>query len=135
MGRIIRVALAGILTLLVVISAYAQEAPVGVWTGNGFQVLSDGKITSWTISMRIDALGNAISIDYPSLNCGGTLTYLRTVGDIREYRETLNYGIERCTNSGTVGFRQKLGKLIWYWSGEGTKNPTGIDVAVLSHSN
>ncbi len=132
MGRVIGAALAGILTLLAVINAQAQEALAGVWTGIGFQILSDGRTTSWTISMRVDALGNATSIDYPSLNCGGTLTYLRTVGDVREYLETLNYGIDRCTNNGTVGFRQKLGKLIWYWSGEGTKNPTGIDVAVLS---
>lgn len=134
MGRGIGVILAGALTLLAVINAQAQETLAGVWTGKGFQVLSDGRTTSWTISMRIDTQGNAISIDYPSLNCGGTLTYLRTVGDVREYRETLNYGVDRCTNNGTVGFRQKLGKLIWYWSGEGTKNPTGIDVAVLSRS-
>ena len=134
MGRGIGVALAGVLTLLAVSNAQAQETLAGVWTGKGFQILSDGRTTSWTISMRIDTLGKAISIDYPSLNCGGTLTYLRTVGDVSEYRETLNYGVDRCTNNGTVGFRQKLGKLIWYWSGEGTKNPTGIDVAVLSRS-
>jgi hypothetical protein len=135
MGRVVRVALAGVLTLLAVVDAHAQEALAGVWTGKGFQISADGRTTSWTISMRVDIGGNATSIDYPSLNCGGTLTYLRTVGDVREYRETLNYGIERCTNNGTVGFRQKLGKLIWYWSGEGTKNPMGVDVAVLTRSH
>ncbi len=120
---------------LPLVTAHAQEGLTGVWTGKGFQVLSDGKTTSWTINMRIDARGNATSIDYPSLNCGGTLTYLRAIGDVREYRETLTYGKERCTNNGTVGFRLKLNKLIWYWSGEGTTNPTGIDVSVLNRSN
>jgi hypothetical protein len=124
-----------VLGLLAAVSAQAQDALTGVWTGKGFQIFSDGRTSTWTISMRVDAGGNATTIDYPSLNCGGTLTYLRTVGDVREYRETLSYGQERCTDNGTIGFRQKLGKLIWYWSGEGTKNPTGIDVAVLSRGN
>jgi hypothetical protein len=134
MGRRMRGALAAVLTLMSVTDGHAQTALAGAWTGKAFQLLADGQTVSWTINMRIDALGNATSIDYPTLNCGGSLAYLRAIGDIREYRETLSYGLERCTNNGTVGFRQKLGKLIWYWSGEGTKNPTGIDVAVLTRS-
>jgi hypothetical protein len=113
-------------------TAQGGDAPAGVWTGTGFQTLQSGEISTWTISLTTDAKGNATAIDYPTLNCGGTLSYLRKVGDVREYRETLTYGIEKCTNSGTIGIRQKLGKLIWYWSGEGTANPTNIDVAVLT---
>jgi hypothetical protein len=101
-------------------AARGAEVSAGVWTGTGFQTMSTGKISTWTINLTIDAKGNATVIDYPTLNCGGTLSYLRTVGDVREYRETLSYGAERCTNNGTIGIRQKLGKLIWYWSGEGT---------------
>jgi hypothetical protein len=134
MDGLMRGALVALLTLLSVTDGHAQQALAGAWTGTAFQLLADGRTTSWTINMRIDAQGNATSIDYPTLNCGGSLTYLRAIGDIREYRETLSYGLQRCTNNGTVGFRQKLGKLIWYWSGEGTKNPTGIDVAVLSRA-
>jgi hypothetical protein len=124
--------LGAVLLLLSVTNVRAQEALAGVWAGTAIQVFPNGKITTWTINMTIDARGNATAIDYPSLNCGGTLSYLRTVGDIREFRETLTYGKEKCVDNGTVGFREKLGKLIWYWSGEGTVNPTGIDVAALS---
>jgi hypothetical protein len=134
MDRVMGAAFVAVLTLLAVTHTHAQEALSGVWTGTGFSVSSEDRTTSYTIALRIDTLGNATT-DYPSLNCGSTLTYLRTVGDIREYRETLNYGLERCINNGTIGIRQKLGKLIWYWSGEGTKYPTGIDVAVLSRGN
>jgi hypothetical protein len=112
-------------------AAQGEVPPPGVWTGSGFQTMASGELSTWTINLTIDAQGNATAIDYPTLNCGGTLTYLRTVGDVREYRETLTYG-DRCTNNGTVGIRQKLGKLIWYWSGEGTANPNNIDVAVLT---
>jgi hypothetical protein len=112
--------------------AHGAEVTAGVWTGTGFQTMSTGKISTWTINLTIDAQGNAAAIDYPTLNCGGALSYLRTVGDVREYRETLSYGTEKCTNNGTIGIRQKLGKLIWYWSGEGTINPNNIDVAVLT---
>jgi hypothetical protein len=134
MDHVIRGAFVMALTLLPVSNAQAQQALTVVWTGKAIQVLANGQITSWTVSMRIDTVGKATSIDYPSLNCGGVLTYLRTVDEIAEYRETLKYGTERCTNNGTVGFLQKLGKLIWYWSGEGTNNPTGVDVAVLSRN-
>ena len=131
-GYMFRIAIAVAAASMLAGAAHSGEVPAGVWTGTGFQTMSSGKISTWTINLTIGAQGSATAIDYPTLNCGGTLSYLRTVGDVREYRETLSYGAERCTNNGTVGVRQKLGKLIWYWSGEGTVNPTGIDVAVLA---
>jgi hypothetical protein len=114
--------------------ASAQEAVVGTWTGLGLQVFRDGRTTTWTIRMRINADGNG-TIDYPSLSCGGTLTRLRSSGEITEYREQLNYGLEKCTNNGTVGILPRNNKLIWYWTGEATNNPDGADTAVLRRSN
>jgi len=117
------------LTLACTVSP-AQDATVGTWTGVGFQKMANGSISQWTIRMRIESRDKA-TIEYPSLNCGGTLTYLRDIGPIREYREQLTYGAERCVDNGTVGFHPKMGKLVWYWAGEGTKNPTNVDIAVL----
>jgi hypothetical protein len=122
-----------LIVLIQPVAGFSQDTTVGVWTGIGLQTTSDGRIVQWTIKMRIDSKDKG-AIDYPSLNCGGTLTYLRSIGDIREYREQLIRGAERCTNNGTVGFHPRLGKLIWYWSGEGTANPTGIDIAVLNRA-
>jgi hypothetical protein len=115
-------------------ASFAQDAVLGSWAGVGFQKMSDGKIEQWTIRMHIVSRDNA-TIDYPSLNCGGTLTYLRDVGDIREFRERLTYGADRCIDNGTVGLHAKLGKLIWYWSGEGTKDPETLATSVLERTN
>lgn len=118
------------LSLMFAAAAGAADA-TSVWTGTGAQVKANGQISQWTIALTLDARGNATQIEYPSLDCGGVLSLLRKAGEFREYRETITHGTERCTNNGTVGIRPKLGKLIWYWTGEGTLNPTGIDTAVL----
>ena len=111
--------------------ALAADSPVGTWTGVILEPGANGNVDVWDDVIRFDDPTH-IAIDYDGLDCGGTLTYLRNLGDISEYRETLTYGLDRCVDNGTVGLFLKADKLVWYWSGEGTADPTGMDVGVLS---
>ena len=107
--------------LLLPVPGFAQQALLGVWTGTGVQSNRAGKTSTWTIQMTM-ASPDQGTIEYPSLNCGGTLTFIRAVGDFREYREQLTHGMERCATNGIVGIQPRLGQIIWYWTGEGTTN-------------
>jgi hypothetical protein len=100
------------------------------WTGLGLQADAGGASETWTIRLTLNADGS-LAIDYPSLGCGGTLTRLRSNGDVTEYRETLTYGANKCVNNGTVGMLPRGAALIWYWTGENTAEPGDIATAVL----
>ena len=68
------------------------------WVGTGQQ--ADG--SSWPIVINFGKPGG-ISIGYPSLKCGGSLKLLKQTGhDSIQFRETLKYGLENCSNGGTV---------------------------------
>ena len=62
----------------------------GKWKGNGEQIGS-----KWTIKINIDNDIKKYTIDYPSLNCGRTLTLLSETNKKIEFRELLtNKGYE-----------------------------------------
>ncbi|HEY5347241.1 MAG TPA: hypothetical protein VIJ72_03540 [Rhizomicrobium sp.] len=107
------IAIAAIMLPAMVFAA-EQDPIAGAWQGLALQPSGNGKSETWTITMKIDATGNG-TIDYPSLNCGGTLTRLPSSGDVVEFHEKLTYGLQKCVDDGTDGVRLKEGKLIWYW--------------------
>ncbi|MFO1184101.1 MAG: hypothetical protein U1E56_04875 [Bauldia sp.] len=109
----------------------AEDNLIGKWTGLVLETGTNGAVDVWDVTLTVADLDHA-TIAYEGLDCGGTLAFLRTVGNVREYRETLTYGREKCIDGGTVGFSLNRGKLLWYWSGEGTSEPTALDVGVLS---
>lgn len=112
------------------VATAADEQLTGNWTGMILETGANNAIDVWDVVMHITNLDH-ITIDYAGLDCGGALTYLRTVNEVREYRETLTYGFDKCIDGGVVGFYLNRGKLIWYWSGEGTSEPDAMDVGVL----
>lgn len=69
----------------------------GLWEGRGVQAGTDG----WTIRIALPQAGGG-KIDYPSLDCGGTLTLLGSRGDTVAFREEIDYGRDRCTPQGEV---------------------------------
>jgi hypothetical protein len=110
--------------------ALSAQTPAVTWTGLGLQAGAAGAVETWTIRLTLNADGT-VAIAYPSLNCGGVLTRLRSNGDLTEYRETLTYGLNNCVNLGTVGVLPRAGALIWYWTGENTTSPGIVATAVL----
>ena len=124
--------LAIVASLLAAPSA-AQQTIVGSWSGSVLEMQADGQPQVYPIRMLIDANGTG-TIEYPTLACGGRLTPLGTPGELREFRETLTYGIDKCVDNGTVGVLPRAGKLIWYWTGEETSQPDSVASAVLRPS-
>ncbi|HJQ55916.1 MAG TPA: hypothetical protein VJ890_03365 [Vineibacter sp.] len=126
----IRCASLALAVILVAVPAPAQEPLSGNWSGLGLEVSGNSETQIYPIDVRLDASGGG-AIDYPDLGCGGSLTPLRTVGGVREFRETLSYGIDNCVDGGTVGLFPKDDRLIFYWTGEGTAQPDSVVSAVL----
>ena len=100
---------------LIATGAEAQSIPVGTWEGQGFQKNRSGPVVSWSIRLRTLQNGNGI-IEYPSLNCIGTLTRLPTTV-IAQYREHIDHGM--CADNGVIEIQEDHGKLIYHWAGEG----------------
>lgn len=104
-----RIALTALALLGGIPAAAAQDEVAGIWAGVGFQISPTGERSSWVIRLRIDAAGNGL-IDYPSLECGGTLT--RLAGPVAEYREQITWGQENCVDNGVVGLSVRKGKIL-----------------------
>jgi hypothetical protein len=104
-----------ICSLLFSCSVYAEpnelmQQFLGEWRGLGAQ--DDG--SQWSIRLNISADG--YFIDYPSLNCGGIWTLIKTTEQSFVFKETLNYGQERCTNHGQMVINKVAdNKARYYW--------------------
>ncbi len=82
---------------------------IGTWEGVGQQ---DSPRVSWTI--RIVLNQEQQSIEYPSLNCGGTLTLLSSSAAQLLFRETITFGIDICLDQGFVELTdQSDGELVF----------------------
>jgi hypothetical protein len=83
----------------------------------GEQINPDGSRSYWTASMRLE--GPEGRMDYPSLACGGALTFERTEGAIHFYRERIDYGHARCIDGGLVAVEMIGSSARWEWTGSG----------------
>jgi hypothetical protein len=97
-------------------TAHAQTLS-GTWCGVGEQTDPDGRKSYWTAHMRLT--GPEGRMDYPSLACGGTLTFERTEGAVHFYRERIDYGRERCIDDGLVTVEPVGASIRWEWTGSG----------------
>lgn len=114
------------LALAFIPAARAQDTISGAWSGLGLQT---EPAETWTISLSLGADGGG-RIDYPSLQCGGVLTFEGVRGPVSLYRERITYG--DCVDNGLVGVYPHAGRLMWFWSGEDTLYPGMAASAVLT---
>ena len=92
------------------IQAGLMQQIAGEWKGSGYQY--DG--ANWSIAMVVQSDGK-VTIAYPSLKCGGTLTLLEESETGARLREDIRYGKE-CINRGTVRLIQvKPNHLEFFW--------------------
>ena len=105
-----------IVCLLAAVPAHAQPL-TGYWCGVGEQSNPDGTRSDWTARMHLTGPGG--TMDYPSLDCGGTLTFERRDGDVHLYRERITYGRDRCIDGGLVAVEPLNTSLRWQWTGSG----------------
>jgi hypothetical protein len=91
----------------------------GSWCGLGEQTNPDGTRHHWTARMRL--AGPEGRMDYPSLDCGGTLTFERAAADVHFYRERITYGRDRCIDDGLVAVEAVETSVRWEWVGSSYK--------------
>lgn len=98
---------------LALVCPAAAQALDGVWTGTGLQ---RGRAPSmYPIEMTLK--GDSGTIEYPSLECGGTLTKKAGQSALQGYQhfvEKITHG-SRCADGGTVYVKLEGGRLVWFW--------------------
>jgi len=81
----------------------------------------DDNHATYAVEMKLDGLTG--SVNYPSLNCGGKLEFLRMAGGAYWYRENITYGKDHCYDGGMIGVSpantSELDAWNWRWEGYG----------------
>ena len=91
----------------------------GTWTGTADQY--DSGVEQGVPDSRWDVeatIGPQSRINYPTLNCSGTLTYLGDAPGSISFRETITSGTERCVSTGTIRFTHEGSGLVYHASHE-----------------
>jgi hypothetical protein len=106
------------LCLLAAVTARAEMLS-GSWCGIAEQTNPDGDKSYWSAAMVLRGVEG--TMEYPSLDCGGTLTYERSEGGVHFYREQIVYGRDRCLDGGLVAVEPVGTSVRWEWTGSGVK--------------
>lgn len=114
------------LCLLAGIPARA-ELLSGYWCGAAEQTNPDGTKSYWSANLLLK--GTEGHMEYPSLDCGGPLTFERMENGIHFYRERITYGRDRCIDGGLIAVERSGTSVRWEWTGSDVKAS-----AVLSSS-
>ena len=91
----------------------------GQWCGVAEQTNPDGQKSHW--SARLLLSGAEGHMEYPSLDCGGTLAFERSEGSVHFYRERITFGRDHCIDDGLVSVEQVAESVRWTWSGSDIK--------------
>jgi hypothetical protein len=101
-------------------SAPAQTQTLsGQWCGVAEQAGPGTYRSEWSAVLYLKGATGRMA--YPSLDCGGELTFERTEGNIHFYRERIDYGRTRCLDGGLVGIEPLGASVRWEWSGSGAR--------------
>jgi hypothetical protein len=95
----------------------------GRWCGVAEQTGPGAYRSEW--SAVLDLKGATGRMAYPSLDCGGELTFERLDGNVHVYREHIDYGRNRCLDDGLVGIEPLGTSVRWEWNGSGAR-ATGL---------
>jgi hypothetical protein len=109
------------LMLVCLLASAAAEAQTlsGRWCGWAVQTGPGDHRTEWSANLSLK--GSTGSMEYPSLDCGGTLTFEGTDGNVHLYRERIDYGRDRCLDDGLVGVEPVGTSIRWEWTGSGAR--------------
>jgi hypothetical protein len=97
------------------------DSLAGTWSGSGHQSGGETVSMDYPIVMYISQGGG--TIEYPTLNCGGSLTELSNSGMSAQFQEHITYG--DCVDGGAIAVNLVNGRLAWTWTG------SGIDVIAV----
>lgn len=120
------------LLLLLASTAAAQDKNKswlrGSWEGTGYQ--TDDQ-SSWAMKLTIKRSKGGrrmLSIEYPSLSCGGHWKLLSISGSQARFRELLDHGQDKCSDKGLVLIERKGRQLIFLYSNQGSREITASAV-------
>ena len=113
---LLRLLLAAIFTLRGVPSSLAADPIVGTWRGT----VDQPGYGSYEAVMTLDSPGGG-AMEYPSLNCGGSLSGGGS-GGVYRYTETISYGLadaegKGCITGGSVRVVLQGEGVFWEWNG------------------
>lgn len=104
--------------LLAVVAGGAQAQTLqGEWCGTAVQTGPGDQRSEWPATMLLEGITGRM--DYPSLGCGGVLTFERKEAEIHYYRERIDIGQTVCFDNGLVGVQLRDGAAEWIWTGSG----------------
>jgi hypothetical protein len=89
----------------------------GRWCGWAEQIGPGDTRSAWSANLSLD--GSTGHMEYPSLQCGGTLTFEGVDGEVHLYRERIVYGRDLCLDGGLVGVVPVGTSMRWQWTGSG----------------
>lgn len=85
----------------------------GTWTGNARQFNNN---TAW--SVKVNIIDGKYTISYPSLNCGGVLTLLKSTKTQANFKEKITYGKLQCVDNGIATIKvtsSNTSEYKWYY--------------------
>lgn len=89
----------------------------GDWSGTAQQSGPGDQRSQWHARMVLN--GSTGQMDYPSLGCGGPLTFVNKNGNIWFYRERITYGADKCIDGGMIAVEPSGDSIQWAWNGSG----------------
>lgn len=95
---------------------HAQDL-VGVWSGTVYQTGPGSESSAYPANMVLNGVSG--SMDYPTLDCGGQLTFLNKRDTIYYYSESITYGRDKCINGGMIAVEPNGNSLQWAWNVSG----------------
>ena len=104
--------------LLASVPAQAQTLS-GQWCGMAEQTGPGQHRSEWPAIVQLK--GPTGYTEYPSLKCGGTLTFERMEGNVHLYRERIDYGRDLCLDGGLLGVEPQGTSIRYQWTGSDAK--------------
>ena len=87
----------------------------GHWSGLVEQTGPGAVKDRYVATLTLDGATGAM--DYPTLLCGGDVSFVSRAGDTSVYREHITRG--PCIDAGTISVRPSKGGVLWTWTAEG----------------
>src|SRR5580765_1231710 len=96
----------------------------GTWEGTGYQI--DDKST-W--EMKVTARGRRVTVEYPSLSCGGRWKLISINQSRARFREILDRGQDKCADRGNV-LIQRLNRkqVVFLYAYEGKRDVSASSI-------
>jgi hypothetical protein len=86
----------------------------GEWRGMVYQTGPGNVTASYLAVMALNGISG--SMNYPSLQCGGSLVFLNKAENVYFYRENITYGRENCIDGGMVAVKPYGNSVEWVWT-------------------